>query len=233
MELMSTNYRHAMENFTEMQIQQEKYAAKLSYKKENILECENALIVNFMLTGLVDDLQKEIETLANKVDSFHSTVDEKNLVEFCFQTVDGGRQYYPAVQSLYYTLLADQIPPAKVSRIIKAVLKCFIPSINVDDLRLPSEGCAGYMRRQELSTVSMAHKATLVAKQATQIGMIHLNSDGTTKSQKKINGLALNGLTISVNEVADGSADRIVEDISIELKKLRDMANTYFEYTKR
>ena len=94
----------------------------------------------------------------------------------------------------------------------------------MDNLKLPSEGCAGYMRRQELNTVSMAHKATLITEQVAQTGMLCLNSDGTTKSQKKINGVALNGLTISVNEVADGSAYRIVEDISKELKNLRDMA---------
>ena len=117
------------------------------------------------------------------------------------------------------------MPPAKVSKIIKAVLKCFVPSVNVDNLWLPSEGCAGYMRRQEPKTVSMAHKATLIAEQATETGTLHLNSDGTTKSQKKINGIALNGLTISLNEVANGSADEIVQHISKELKRLREMAH--------
>ena len=81
------------------------------------------------------------------------------------------------------------------------------------------------MRRQELKTVSMAHKATLITEQATETGTLHLNSDGTTKSQKKINGVALNGLTFSLNEVADGSADKIVEDMSKELKHLREMAH--------
>jgi len=53
----------------------------------------------------------------------------------------------------------------------------------------------------------MAHKATLITKQVAQTGMLHLNTDGTTKSQKKLKGVALNGQTISINEVAYGSAD--------------------------
>ena len=48
---------------------------------------------------------------------------------------------------------------------------------------------------------------------------------GTTKSQKKIQGVAINGLTVSVNAVSDGSADQIIEDISKELEQLQNFAN--------
>ena len=116
--------------------------------------------------------------------------------------------------------LIKYISPAKIHGIIKAVLKCFVPTANLDQLRLPNEGCAGYMRRQELNTISMAHKATAITEQITASGQLHLNSDGTTKSQKKIQGVAINGLTVSVNEVFDGSADRIIKDISKKLEQL-------------
>ena len=91
-------------------------------------------------------------------------------------------------------------------------------------MKLPSESCASYMRRHELTTLSLAHKATSVLKQA-ETGFIHLNTDGTTKFQKKIEGAALNGMGLSVNEVPDGSADSMLEDISQELQKLRDTAH--------
>ena len=61
--------------------------------------------------------------------------------------------------------------------------------------------------------MSMVHKAITIAEQA-QAGSLYLNSDGTTKFQKKIDGVALNGIVVSVNEIPDGSADSIVEDIS-------------------
>ena len=80
-----------------------------------------------------------------------------------FQTKDK-RQYSEEVRKLYYTLLADQIPPAKVSRTIKAVLKCFVPSADTTTLRLPQERCARYMRREELRTVSMAQKAYTISE---------------------------------------------------------------------
>ena len=41
--------------------------------------------------------------------------------------------YNQAIQELYYKLLVDQIPPAKVERIIKSVLNCFIPTLNTSD----------------------------------------------------------------------------------------------------
>ena len=62
------------------------------------------------------------------------------------------------------------------------------------------------MRRHELATVSSAHKATSILKQ----GFLPLNTDGTTKFQKKIEGAALNGRVLSVT---DGSANSMIEDI--------------------
>ena len=80
------------------------------------------------------------------------------------------------------------------------------------------------MRRQELTTLNMVHKATSILEQAEK-GPLHLNSDGTTKSQRKLEGVAINGMVLSVNEVSDGSADCMVEDISRELQMLRDVAH--------
>ena len=59
-----------------------------------------------------------------------------------------------------------------------------MPSLDLETIKLPSEGCASYMRRQELTTISMVHKATSIIEQVP-MGSLHLNSDGTTKSQKK------------------------------------------------
>ncbi len=59
---------------------------------------------------------------------------------------------------------------------------------------------------------------------AQKAHVFHLNSDGTTKYQHKINGLAVNGLVLSINEVSDGSAETILEDIGKELVKLRETA---------
>ena len=201
----------------------------ISYHKLCIKEMdekfEELLLQNQEFAETINDLQVELEKSAGPVDSICSSIDEDQSIKFCFNTINGGRQYSSSIRNLYYSLLADQISPAKIRSIIKAVLKCFVPTANLDQLRLPSEGCAGYMRRQELKTVSMAHKAEVVTNQITKTGQLHLNSDGTTKSQKKIQGVAVNGLTVSVNEVSDGSADQIVEDISKQLERLRNFAN--------
>jgi len=54
---------------------------------------------------------------------------------------------------------------------------------------------------------------------------LNLNSDGTTKSQKKLQGTAINDMVISVSEVPDGCADSMIADTSQELQKLREIAH--------
>ena len=56
----------------------------------------------------------------------------------------------------------------------------FLPNLDIDRLRLPKEKCAGYMRREELKTISMAHKASILDN-LVEDGMFHINTDGTTK----------------------------------------------------
>ena len=140
---------------------------------------------------------------------------------FCFETLDSGHMYTTAVRELYYKLLADQLPPAKISSTIRSVLKNFLPSLDVDKLRLPGESCASDMRREELTTVNLAHNAASLL----QSDSLHLNSDETTLFQKKLQGAAINGTVLSVNEIPDGSADSMIADISYELQKFRDICH--------
>ena len=105
------------------------------------------------------------------------------------------------------------------------VLKCNLPNLNVDDLQLPKEWCAGYMRADELTTVSLAHKASAINEKAEKMsGMLHMNTDGTTLQQKKINGVVIDDIVISVGEQVDGTSDSIIDHVSRELQKLREMA---------
>ena len=140
---------------------------------------------------------------------------------FCFETKEGGRVYSTAIRELYYKLLADGLSPARIASTIRSVLKTFYPFLDVDKLKLPGESCASYMRREELTTVNLAHNSTKLAES----DCLHLNCDGTTLYQKKLQGAAINRIVLSVNEVADGSSDSMIADISRELQKLRDVAH--------
>ena len=51
-----------------------------------------------------------------------------------------------------------------------------------------------------------------------------LNTDGTTKAQKKLGGVVINDIVVSVNHLPDGSAVSAISDISRELEKLRKTA---------
>ena len=49
------------------------------------------------------------------------------------------------------------------------------------------------MRREELKSISMVHKATVINDCAKK-GMLHINTDGTMKHQKKLGAVAVNGM---------------------------------------
>ncbi len=180
--------------------------------------------LGYQSTEVMNQLKKEITTLSGSNITLVSDTDsDKRTANFCFRTKDGSKVYTTAIRELYYTLLADQLPPAKIASMIKTT---FVPSINVDKLHLPGESCASYvsasyMRREELTTINLA---SCLAEQA-QSGCVNLNSDETTKSQRKIQGTAINDIVISVNEVPDGSADSMIADLSQKFQKLREVAH--------
>ena len=60
-------------------------------------------------------------------------------IESTFQNIIGHHKYSPEIRKLYYSLLADQVPVSKITDIIQTVLKCFNPSMNVEELRLPKK----------------------------------------------------------------------------------------------
>lgn len=136
-----------------------------------------------------DEMQARCDQLTDHIKSLTTASDCECDAMFCFETMDGGHIYTTAVRELYYKLLADQLPPAKISSTVKSVLKSFLPSVNVDKLRLPAESCASYMRREELTTINLAHNAASLLES----GSLNLNCDGTTLCQKKLQGAAING----------------------------------------
>ena len=69
-----------------------------------------------------------------------------------------------------------------------------------------------------MKTVSLAHKASILCEHAQMGGAFHLNTDSTTFDQKNLGGVAFNKIVVSVNEIPDGTADSIIEDISGELQ---------------
>ena len=108
-----------------------------------------------------------------------------------------------------------------MATVVKDVLEAFLPAVEVENLPLPQHLCASYMRRDELTTLSNAHKASVICQCGSSL---HLNTDGTTKNQKKLGGIVINDMVVSVNELVDGSALTAVNDVSKELKTLRETA---------
>ena len=172
------------------------------------------------LSKALVSIQNELSTVVTGAVSI--TVD--NDSNFIIETKTGGPQYSASIRSLYYALLADQVPPAKISSIITSVFKYFFPSLSVEKLALPKERCAGYMRTEELNVISTAPKAMVVHDSLENDKPLHLNVDGTTLNQKKLGGVAINGMVLSCNVLPDGAAETAIEDVSKEPIKLRNMA---------
>ena len=211
---------------------------KISYEK-NILQKERDRAyqkihhLNTMLRSTTSDMLHTEECLINENAELLQEVTTLKLAAERMSTnntqlttlnnaidTKNGTVYNQAIRELYYKLLADQIPPAKIENFIKSVLKCFFPTMNISDLKLPREKCAGYMRREEMNSICMAQKAYSISGSKS----FHMNSDGTTKFQKKIGAVSVNGMVLCLDEVPDGSANSMVELVETELEKLRNIA---------
>lgn len=75
------------------------------------------------------------------------------------------------------------------------------------------------MRKDGLKTV-------MPTKQNFSVKVLGMGSErsGTTKGQRKIGAVAINDMVVAVNELPDGTSSSAVDDISRELKVLRETA---------
>lgn len=180
-------------------------------------------------------IKADFNALENKLESVNEENEKwlKNRESECTETIKTdyqlstkeGRYYSPAIRKLYYLLLSKQVSPKNAADIIKSVIQCFQPNVDITNITLPKTRCASNMRREELKTLEMVHTAYDLSEQISEGKELYLNSDGTTKNQCKINGIAINGKVFSLNEVPDGSAESIIDDIDKELEKLRRIAH--------
>ena len=221
--------RQALRDVTDekLKLQQQRDAAEKKATLFHKLKSEYALLEEDLIQLQEENVEFSTAVAALETElasvSDHTTTSSSNT-DFTFQT-KSGRRYSPAIRKLYYSLLCDDVPSSKVAGIVKMVIKCFHPSIDIDQLKLPQRACADYMRREELRTISNAHKATILCEQAAACKGFLMNTDGTTKAQRKIGGVAVNDMVISVNELADGTAESAVADVSREFEKLRRTAH--------
>ena len=127
---------------------QKKFEKSKKVQFSLIQEITSLHLENVDLSMALSDLESDLCEVNSSIDSYNADTHEN----FTFQTKNG-RQYSPAIRKLYYTLLANQVPTVRISEIIKSVVKCFNPSIDVDHLKLPQRSCASYMRREEMKTI--------------------------------------------------------------------------------
>ena len=81
---------------------------------------------NFQEKGSKPD---NIYRFVDSIDTSFQTTD----AESTFQDIIGHHKNIPEIRKLYYSLLADQVPVSKIKDIIRTVLKCFNPAMNVEN----------------------------------------------------------------------------------------------------
>ena len=67
--------------------------------------------------------------------------------------------------------------------------------------------------------MSKAHQASIFS----QTENYHVNSDGTTYNQKKVQGFLINGLTLGVADVCDGTAQAAIDSLDWQFKVIREV----------
>lgn len=203
-------------------LQNEQAISVLQEKQTDLTETVELLMEeNVSLRDMVHEMEEELKRVDDCTYVGKEGQSDRTLGDFVVTTTSGKR-YSNAVRELYYKLLSMQISPAKVSNIIKTVLKTMVPSVNVESIQLPKRSAAQYMRKAELPTLNSAHKATVLAHASHTM---HMNTDGTTLRQQKLNSIAINNICLSVAEVPDGTADSVLEHVDRELAHLRDIAH--------
>lgn len=93
------------------------------------------------------------------------------------------------------------------------------PQIDAENVKLPKTSSASRMRSMEMPTVSKAHQASVLSCTDDY----HVQSDGTTLNQQKVQGFLINGLTLGVTDVSDGSAQAAIESLDWQLKVIRNV----------
>ena len=197
-----------------------KRKCELSKDKIYRLKCKNEQLESECVQLGIENADLLSENESCDCDTSFQDTDSESI----FQDIIGQRKYSSEIRQLYYSLLADQVSVSKIADIIRTVLKCFNPSMNVEELKLPKKTCASYMRKEELKTINDAHKAHIICSDVSKGKGIYLNTDGTTKHQKKLGGAVVNDLVLCVNELPDGTAISAIEDMTREFQKLRRVA---------
>ena len=158
------------------------------------------------------ELEECIQLLNDKITELEIGSNEQNgnpVINLNTRKEGRGHQYTPTIRRLYYALLAERVPPGKIRNIVKCVLETMVPSTEIDNLQLPGQTCADYMRREELPTISRAHKAHKLGGSTS----LDLGSDGTTKKLQKIGASSVNKLVRGVHDLPDGSTNATLEAI--------------------
>ena len=166
------------------------------------------------LDELCSNLEEENHELKDHINNFADATNQ------CLPQTKDGNRYSNEIRYLYYQLLSERISPAKIERTIKIILNTLFPHINTTEMSLPKGSLATRMRSSELPTISTAHQAVKLAEAKT----IHLNTDGTTFNQTKVQSTILNGIVTGVHEVSDGSAKATFDEIDLVVTKLRKVA---------
>ena len=219
---------HALSNTTEtMENLVKKYEKQiLALQKNNeVLQTELCKYEN-ELQQILDKYEIETPHITSHDESFKHCQDKlphknENMSAHPLTETKQGKSYNVTVRKLYYKLLTSGIPPGKVESTVKNVVEHLAPTSDPSKLNLPKASTANYMRREEMKTLCDIHKASALCNSQ----MIHLNTDGTTLSQRKIAAASANGLVLAVNEVSSGAAEDIAKNISKELQRLRKVAN--------
>lgn len=138
--------------------------------QKTIQQLEQAFeVLNTELDNINQQAEEELEKHENEIVELEDQ--GRHLQEKCqsktldFSTTTSQKHVFTTnVRTLYYSLLSLRIPPRQIKSVVKNVISNLLPSVNVDELCLPGKSCAGYMRSEEMPTISNVHKATTLTK---------------------------------------------------------------------
>ena len=154
---ISGELKSALIEFKQSKLDIQSLILKLSKRDQQIWVLENDFLFSECTIDELLDYNEEKPT-TNSINPQCCT-DRHTDVDTALMSTKTGKHYSLSIRKLYYDLLANHVPASKVSSLVKSVIKCLCPHIDISKIQLPKEICTGYMRKKELLTVVMAQES--------------------------------------------------------------------------
>ena len=118
----------------------------ITHLQKTIQQLEQTIeVLNIELTDVSKQIEQDLEKHEEEITELEAQIchlQEKCQTEVISSMTASSQkhEFTTNVRALYYSLLSMRVPPRQMKSVVKNVISNLVPSVNVDELRLPGRG---------------------------------------------------------------------------------------------